>query len=89
MTRYNQLLASFLIGHPQTFIPVVNSPWQLHVSSSSFIRFPEIQDMCIVPIDVILLLADPRARRDCIYTQSKKEVTSTYEHFLIVNASTD
>ena len=45
--------------------------------------------MCNVPIHAILILADPRARRDCIYTQSKKEVTATSEHFLIVNGSTD
>ena len=61
----------------------------LAIGSSSSLRFPEIQDMCIVPIDVILILADPRVRRDCTYTQSEKEVTATSEHFLIVNTSTD
>ena len=38
----------------------------LAIGSSSSFRFPEIQDMCIVPIDVILMIADPRVRRDCI-----------------------
>ena len=49
------------------------------IGSSSSFRFPEIQDVCIIPIDAILILADPRAR-----IQSKKEVTATSDHFLIV-----
>ena len=45
--------------------------------------------MCNVPIDAILTLVDPRTKRDCIYTQSKKEATATSKHFLIVSASAD
>ena len=73
-----------MIGHSQAY-----QLFTLAIGSSSSFRFPEIQDMCIVPIDVILMIADPWVRRDCIYTQSRKEVTATSEHFLIVNASTD
>ena len=74
-----------LFDWASTSVPAVHfSNWAFN----SF-RFPEIQDMCIVPIDVILMIANPRVRRDCIYTQSKKEVIATSEHFLIVNASTD
>ena len=46
--------ASCLIGHPQTY-----QLFTLAIGSSSSFRFPEIQDMFIVPIDVILITADP------------------------------
>ena len=44
--------------------------------------------MYIVPMDTILTLVDPRARRYFIYTMSKKEVTATSEIFLL-SASAD
>ena len=49
----------------------------LAIGSSSSFRFPEIQDMCIVPIDAILILADPRALSDCIYTVKER----SYSYF--------
>ena len=66
------------IGHPQIDSC---SHWQLHGSSCSF-TFTEIKDLCVIPIDAILIFADPRAKRDCIYTQSKKEVIATSEYCL-------
>ena len=47
--------------------------------------------MCIVPIDAILTLVDPRARRDCIYTLSQRKSyrSCTSKHLLIVSASAD
>ena len=68
MTRYNQLLASYWFGHPQMYQLLT-----LAIGSSSSFRFSEIQDMSIVPIDAILVLADPRARRDYIFTSSQRK----------------
>ena len=45
--------------------------------------------MCIVPMDAILTLANPRAKRYLIYTLSKKEVTATSSVFSFLSASAD
>ena len=45
-------------------------------------------DIHTVPINAILTLVDPRARRDCIYTLSKREFIATSEHLLIVSKAT-
>ena len=52
--------------------------------STSF-KYPETQDIRIVPIDDILTLVDPRIRTGRTYSLSKKEITSAREKFCIVS----
>ena len=54
-----------------------------HGPSTSF-KYPETQDIRIVPIDDILTLVDPRTRTGRTYSLSKKEITSAREKFCIV-----
>ena len=51
-----------------------------HGSSSSY-KYPQTQDIRIVPSDSILTLVDPRTVTGRIYTLSKKEITIASEKF--------
>ena len=53
---------------------------------SNSIKYPEIQDICTIPTDDILTLADSRTRTGHVYTLSKKETTSASEKFRVVSA---